>query len=78
MTIIIKQKVITSTEDYRSEIIITEDGKKIFEVNDGEPEDNTLHRNFSSCHSVIDILKKMYEYGQSGTVVKFEEEEIEE
>ena len=44
-------------------ITIKVDGKRMFDVYDGEPEDNTLARNFCDCYSVVDLMKLAYEAG---------------
>ncbi len=40
---------------------------------DGEPEDNNLGRNFNSCYSIKDLVKKAYEAGKSGESLEIEE-----
>ena len=52
--------------DYRSAMQIKFDGKVVFEVGDGEPEDSNLSRDFNDVFLIPDMLKKVYEVGQSG------------
>lgn len=42
-----------------------------FEMRDGEPEDNSLGRNFSDCYNVLKLMKAMYELGRDGVDVTF-------
>lgn len=53
-------------EDYRSYIRISIDNKLAFSAHDGEPEDNTLSRNFADCFCVVDLMKLAYEAGLKG------------
>lgn len=59
--------------DERSSIEILIDGKRVFYVHDGEPEDNNLSRNFSACYTIVELLKRAYEAGKRGE--PFEEQE---
>lgn len=54
--------------DYRDRLEIKVDGKSVIDVHDGEPEDNTLGRNFSGCYAIADLLKQAYEAGCRGEV----------
>ena len=38
----------------------------VFDVYDGEPEDNNLYRNFSDCFKVVKLLKRAWEAGRDG------------
>jgi hypothetical protein len=78
-------KVVETTaldeDDYRNhmEITIQEDDKKkerIVSFTDGEPEDNSLARNFSDCYSIYSLLKKFYLMGQLGTEIEFSERSV--
>ena len=42
------------------------DGKRVFSAMDGEPEDNTLSRNFSDCWSVPDLMEQAHKAGSNG------------
>ena len=55
-----------ASERYGDVMAIHIDGKKEFEVYDGEPEDNNLYRNFSDCFSIPDLIRKAYEAGKKG------------
>ena len=60
--------------DYRDVIEITIDEKGVFNVHDGETEDNNLCRNFNSCWSILRLMKRAYEAGKKGD--SFETEHI--
>ncbi|AUR92278.1 hypothetical protein NVP1170O_165 [Vibrio phage 1.170.O._10N.261.52.C3] len=64
--------------DYRDAYEITQDGKSIFKVSDGEPEDSNLCRDFSDVYSVGDLLKKFYQLGKDGIEVEFDSEQVDE
>jgi hypothetical protein len=69
-------------DDYRSHLEITmqeDDNKKecIASFTDGEPEDNTLARDFSDCYSIHKLLQKFYVMGQQGIEVEFSERSVE-
>lgn len=53
-------------DDGRCCFLIIVDGEKVFDVGDGEPEDNTLGRNFNDCFGIPDLLQKAYNAGKSG------------
>lgn len=61
----------TTNDDYRRSLEIYINGKLIFSVSDGEPEDNSLYRNFSDCYSVVTLLEQFYILGKNGYSVKF-------
>jgi hypothetical protein len=50
-------------DDWREFLTITIDGKTVFSAHDGEPEDNSLCRNFSNCKHIPSLLKLAYEAG---------------
>jgi len=52
--------------DYRDAYEIEIDGKTVFSVHDGEPEDNSLGRNFNDCYRITSLLKRAYEAGKNG------------
>lgn len=64
--------------DYRDYIEIKFDGKCLFSVHDGEPEDNNLSRNFNSCYGILDLLKKAYEVGKRGENLEIISTEVDE
>ncbi len=57
----IESFVATDKNDYRDGLIIQIDGKTVFSAFDGEPEDNTLGRNFSDCYSIVDLMEQAFE-----------------
>ena len=54
------------SRDWRDKISVEIDGKNVFDVFDGEPEDNTLSRNFNSCHSIGALLEDAYICSRDG------------
>jgi hypothetical protein len=54
------------TRDYRDCFEIEIDGKTAFSAYDGEPEDNSLGRNFSSVYSIPNLMQRAYEAGKNG------------
>jgi len=72
-----KVDIITRTDenveesDDRDAVAIYLDGVKKFGVHDGEPEDNTLGRNFSYVYNVGGLLEYFYNLGKSGVEVEF-------
>lgn len=55
-----------ANHDYRNILSIEVDGKQVFRVWDGEPEDATLSRDFNDCWKVADLMKLAHEAGQRG------------
>jgi len=47
------------------------DGRQQFYVSEGEPEDNTLNRNFSGCYMIQRMLEQVYIAGQKGEDIQF-------
>lgn len=60
------QEIIEEHDGYSSSIEILIDGKRVFCVSDGEPEDNNLSRNFSDCYMILELLRRAYEAGKRG------------
>jgi len=52
--------------DYRQSLEIKIDGKSVFNVLDGEPEDANLSRDFCDIYNIGNLLKLAYEAGQRG------------
>jgi len=78
-----KVRVITLTEkamnERMGEILVIHMNDKIeFQVSDGEPEDNTLSRNFNDCYGVPRILRLAHEAGVAGDKLEIINEEVEE
>lgn len=68
-----KVTVKTSTnEDFKRSYSIEVDGKVVFSVWDGEPEDNNLGRNFKSVYGIPTLLELMNTYGRSGGTIEIE------
>ena len=77
--VIIRSEKEVAQCDYRDAMVIKINGKEVFEVSDGEPEDSNLSRNFNSCHSVPDLMKTAYEAGKAGEsfdLIEVESDEI--
>ena len=55
-----------NVEDWRDRLTIEIDGFPVFDVSDGEPEDNNLDRNFQDCRNVVDLMKRAWEAGKKG------------
>ncbi len=45
---------------------------------DGEPEDNSMNRNFNDVYNITALVEEAYEAGKSGESLEFEFETIEE
>ena len=58
--------IIDVNDDFLESVSIEVDGKRVFFVNDGEPEDNNLSRNFSDVHNIPRLMKMAYEAGKNG------------
>ena len=61
--------------DYRERVLIKINDEVVFDVADGEPEDNSLGRDFSDCHSILSLLERVYEMGKNGEEVEFSDYE---
>ncbi len=51
--------------DGRGFLAITIDGKRVASFCDGEPEDNSLGRNFNDCFKLLTLLQKVHEAGKN-------------
>ena len=60
-----------SKEDYRGYLQIKLHDDVVFTVMDGEPEDNTLNRNFADCFGIPGLLSDAYEAGKAGEDLHF-------
>jgi hypothetical protein len=58
--------------DYRDYLKIKFDGKVVFNVRDGEPEDSNLGRDFNDCWKISELLKLAYDAGKRGEPLDFE------
>jgi hypothetical protein len=52
--------------DFRDEVIIKIDGVQKFQVQDGEPEDSNLSRDFSDCYSIVELMELAHAAGKAG------------
>ena len=64
--------------DYCDDLEISIDGKRVFSVCDGEPEDNNLMRNFNDCYFIDRIIKQAHEAGKHGEALEIEEIKLDE
>ena len=60
-------------DDFRRNLMIDIDDEAVFDVYDGEPEDNNLYRNFNDCFKVVDLIRMAYEAGKRGEELEVEE-----
>lgn len=54
------------------------DGKSVFAVWDGEPEDNNLARNFNDCYQVGELMRQAFEAGKNGEELEYITDKVEE
>ncbi len=79
-----KVTVISLTEkelerrDYSDILGIEIDGKSVFMVNDGEPEDANLRRDFNDCLKIPALLKQAHEAGVKGEPFEIETTKVDE
>ena len=79
-----KVEIITLTEaaleerDYCDILFIKINGKKVFEVSDGEPEDNNLGRNFNDCYQIRNLLEMAHEAGKKQEELSVTASEVDE
>jgi len=68
----VTQKVETFDDDCRTCVtILTDTGFRV-SFSDGEPEDNTISRNFSDVHSILTLMKIAHEAGLRGETLEVE------
>ena len=66
------------SRDYCDTVVVSIDGKQVFSVGDGEPEDNNLSRNFSDCYNIDNLMKRAYEAGKKGEKFELEYGDLDE
>jgi hypothetical protein len=67
--------------DYRSALdltVISGDNVVHIDFYDGEPEDNSMSRNFSSIYSIAEIIKVAHQAGLDGQPLEVSEEDSDE
>jgi len=64
--------------DYRNFLSISIDGKSVFRVIDGEPEDANLDRDFNDCWKITDLMEASFLAGQRGETFELEIVEVDE
>ncbi len=64
--------------DYCNIYVIEIDGKTVFSVSDGDPEDNNLSRNFNDVYGLLNLLIRVHEAGTKGEKLIIEQKEVEE
>lgn len=72
-----KCTMICKTEDYKTSVEVTL-GDSILRFHDGEPEDNSIMRNFSDVLQIQDLIEKAYQLGRQGITLDFDYEEIDD
>ena len=58
--------IMSSDSEYERRIDIRIDGKEVFSVWDGEPEDNTTHRNFNDVMKIPELLLQVHNNAKAG------------
>lgn len=64
--------------DNRGGITIRVDGKNMFSIWEGEPEDMTMGRDLNDANSVPELMRLAYEAGKRGEEFYIEEVEIDD
>lgn len=64
--------------DYQDRVDIEVNGKRVVSFSDGEPEDNTLGRNFRGVYNIPDLMKQANEAGRAGEEFTIKELNIDE
>lgn len=64
-------KIISSSQEfynknYRNFLSVVVDDLEVMSFVDGEPEDNTLDRNFSDCYRIADLIKSVAKWAKEG------------
>lgn len=62
--------------DWRDALLIFIDDKLVFSAIDGEPEDNSLGRNFNDCLSITDLIEQAYLAGADKDEMTIEHNDI--
>jgi hypothetical protein len=74
-------KVVTKSSynlwDSKSFVAIFVDGIAKADFIDGEPEDNTIGRNFGDIYKIPELMQMAYEAGKNGESLEFEKLEVE-
>lgn len=64
--------------DYRNALGIDIDGKQVFSVVDGEPEDATLSRDFDDCYKIPNLMRLAHKAGVDGETFEIETIKVDE
>ena len=72
-----KVKTTTSLDEYGDDrwLKIEVNGKRMFSMGNGEPEDMTLGRNLNDAYEVVRMMEQAYEAGKAGETFETEEEQ---
>ena len=76
MEITIRTGEATEDNDWKESYEILVDGKSVFSVSDGEPEDNALCRNFGDVYNLPEIFKKIHYSSMNGEILEFIKEKV--
>lgn len=67
-----------SNNDYRGSLEIEVNGEKMFNFQDGEPEDANLGRDFNDCFNIVRAMKLAWQAGKDGEGFDVVEREIDD
>lgn len=64
--------------DYQDMYEIEVNGDTICHFSDGEPEDNTISRNFNDIYNIKKLIQMAFDAGRTGEILEFISEDYEE
>ena len=64
--------------DYDQIYILEINGKEIISFYDGEPEDNTLQRNFNDVYKIDKIIKMAFNAGKNGETLSIKYNDVDD
>lgn len=64
--------------DFRQMLTIKVDGKTVFNVMDGEPEDANLMRDFNDCLAIPELMEMAFNAGKQGDEISIERVEVDD
>ena len=72
-----KIEIVSATnEDHRDAIAIYVNGERVMNFYDGEPEDNSLCRNFGDIYGIGELIDRVIQAERSGDGVELIEKEL--
>ena len=69
--IVVHDITLTDPDDYQTAMRIVVNGKRVFDIQEGETEDMSFGRNLNDLYKLSGLLQEMYEYGKQGKQVDF-------